>query len=149
MDLKPITPSFCVSPQITPADVALAAARGFRTLVNNRPDGEAPDQPRASEIEAAARAHGLGYAFVPVVGANIGEADIDAFRAALDAHDGPVLAFCRSGTRSTMLWALAEARRGDADAVLRAAAHAGYDLAVIAPRVHAAAAAGAATHPMG
>jgi len=144
MDLKPISPFFTVSPQITPADVGIAASRGFRAIINNRPDGEGEDQPPSADIEAAARAHGLGYAYVPVVGAHIGEADIDAFHAALTAQDGPVLAFCRSGTRSAMVWALAEARRGDVEAPLRAAARAGYDLAALLPRLQAAAVRGPA-----
>ena len=81
-------------------------------LVNNRPDGEEPDQPLASNIEAAAAAAGIGYRFMPII-RGIGPADVEAMQEALrDAGDGKLLAFCRSGTRSALTWALAHARRG-------------------------------------
>lgn len=133
MDLKPITPDFTVSPQIGPADVAAAARLGFRVIINNRPDGEDAGQPSSAEIEAAARALGLDYRHIPVAGGHFAEADIAAFAAAREAATGPVLAYCRSGTRCTILWALAEARRTEPGTLIAAAAAAGYDLNVLRP----------------
>jgi len=121
-----------VSEQVTPADVARAAALGFAFVVNNRPEGEQPGQPEGAAIEAAAREAGLGYAAVPIGHGGFSENQIVAMRDALEGAGGPVLAFCRSGTRSTFIWALARASRGDDPAVLEAkAAQAGYDIAPI------------------
>lgn len=100
-------------------------------IVNNRPDGEEPDQPLSAEIEAAARSAGLAYRHVPVA-AGFPPAAVEAMRAALD--EGPILAFCRSGTRSTCLWALARAASGaDPATLLAQAAAAGYDLRPLLP----------------
>lgn len=118
-----------VSGQIAAADVAALAGLGIRTLVNNRPDGEEPGQPRSLEIEAAARAAGLGYRWIPVAH-GLSTAQAAAMAEALEA--GPALIFCRSGTRSTYLWALARARGGaDGEALLRRAGDARYDLTPI------------------
>jgi uncharacterized protein (TIGR01244 family) len=123
-----------VAGQIEPADVAEAARQGFTFIINNRPDGEAPDQPSAAEMKAAADAAGLGYAAIPITHAGFSEDQVVAMGQALAAAPGPVLAFCRSGTRSTLIWALARARAGDAPAELSAkAAAAGYDLSPIRP----------------
>lgn len=117
------------SPQIGAAEVAEAAAMGVTLIVNNRPDGEAPEEPQGAEIEAAARAAGLDYTAIPVTHAGFSLPQVEAMRAALDGAEGPVLAYCRSGTRSTLLWALAEAQAGrDPEALSAAAAQAGYDL---------------------
>lgn len=122
-----------VAGQIGPDDVAAAATQGFVAIVNNRPDGEQAGQPDGGEIEAAARAAGLAYRAIPVDHSGFSEAQVIAMGDALAQAGGPVLAFCRSGTRSTFLWALARTRRGDDGAVLTAkAAAAGYDLAPIA-----------------
>jgi uncharacterized protein (TIGR01244 family) len=116
-----------VAGQIGPEDVAQAAAFGVKAIVNNRPDGEEPGQPLGSEIEAAAHAAGLGYHHIPVCG-GIGADEVERMAAMLD-EGGSVLAFCRSGTRSTWLWALAEARRGaSGETLIAQAAAAGYDL---------------------
>lgn len=119
-----------VSPQIAIEDVAAAKAQGFATIINNRPDDEQPGQPSAAEIGAAAAAAGLGYAAIPIVMSGLSQADVDAMAAALDAANGPVLAFCRSGTRSTWLWALARAGQGeDVETLIAKAGAQGYDLA--------------------
>ena len=116
-----------VAGQIEPADVEAAKALGVTTIVNNRPDGEEPGQPASVEIAAAALAAGLDYQHIPIAGGFSPE-QVEAMAAALD-HDGKTLAFCRSGTRSTFLWALAEASRGRGGAeITRLAAAAGYDL---------------------
>jgi uncharacterized protein (TIGR01244 family) len=129
---RKIDETISVAGQITPEDVATAARQGFTFVINNRPDGEEPDQPTAAEIEAAASAAGLGYRAIPITHAGFSEAQVSAMREALEAADGPVLAFCRSGTRSTFVWALARSRMGDAPDVLAAkAAAAGYDLSPV------------------
>jgi uncharacterized protein (TIGR01244 family) len=121
-----------VAGQITPADVAEAARLGFTFVINNRPEGEQPGQPTGAEIEAAAKAAGLGYAAIPITHAGFTQEQVDAMRAALDAAGGPVLAFCRSGTRSTFTWALARAQAGDdAEALAAKAEAAGYDISPI------------------
>lgn len=133
-----IDDTILVSPQITPGDVADAASLGVRHVINNRPDDEEPDQPDGVAIEAAALAAGLTYAAIPVTHAGFSHPQIDAMAAALDAAEGPVLAYCRSGTRSTLLWALAQAKRGEHPAALAERAEkAGYDLAPIRPMLDA------------
>ena len=110
-----------VAPQITLDDIPAIAEAGFTTLIGNRPDGEAEDQPDTAALAAEARRHGLDFVHQPVVGSAIDTADADAFEAALAQARGPVLAFCRTGTRSTTLWALGQARRRPVDDVLREA----------------------------
>ena len=128
-DFRHVTDDLSVAPQISVADVAEAAARGFTTIINNRPDGEAPDQPASAEIEAAAKAAGLAYVYIPVRGSP-GPAEVEAVRQAVAAADGPVLSFCRSGTRSIVTWSIGQAMsgampRGELVELGRAA---GYDL---------------------
>ncbi|HEX8239438.1 MAG TPA: TIGR01244 family sulfur transferase [Allosphingosinicella sp.] len=115
--------------QLTVGDVDEIAAAGIRLIVNNRPDGEEPAQPSSAAIEAAARAAGFDYRHIPVAGGFPPER-VEAMAEALE--QGPVLAFCRTGTRSTFLWALARASRGaPADESVALAAAAGYDLGAI------------------
>jgi uncharacterized protein (TIGR01244 family) len=122
--------SISVAGQIAPADIADAAAQGFAMIINNRPDGEQPGQPGGDEMAAAARAAGLDYRAIPITHAGFSDDQIAAMRDALDAARGPVLAFCRSGTRSTFAWALAQLAAGEDPATLQAkAANAGYDIA--------------------
>ena len=122
-----------VAGQIAPADIAAAAERGVRVIVNHSPDGEEHGQPTAAEIEAAARAAGLGFVHIPVDHSGFSREQVAAMGEAL-AMPGPALAFCRSGTRSTYLWALARARLGDdPDALVGKAEAAGYDLSGIRP----------------
>lgn len=126
----PLAGDFYVSPQIRPADIAEAKALGVTLIINNRPDGEELGQPKGAEIEAAARAAGISYVAIPVSGMSIGSSQIDALDKAVAGNDGPVLAFCRSGTRSTVLRAYARARAGDpVDDIIREAAGAGYNIA--------------------
>lgn len=130
-DIRSVTAAFATAPQLEPQDMAEAAARGFALVINNRPDGEAPGQPTSAEMAAATKAAGLDYLYVPVRGAP-GPSEVEAVRDAVASADGPVLAFCRSGTRSTLLWALARGRDGGDPAALAAtAAAAGYDLSPI------------------
>jgi uncharacterized protein (TIGR01244 family) len=127
-DFRRVTDALTVSPQITPDEARTAVAAGVVLIINNRPDAEAHGQPLADEIEAAARAAGADYLFNPVVG----RPTPDQARAQAEAvarAGGPVLAFCRSGNRSVMAWALGEAHGGrDREELVRLAAAAGYDL---------------------
>lgn len=128
MELKRINDHISVSGQIQPEDVAAIKAGGFTTIVNNRPDGESPDQPDGAEIEAAAKAAGLAYVAIPLGRDGVSPDMVEKTRAALDASQGPVFAFCRSGTRSTTLWALSQAGEMDGGDIIAAAAGAGYDM---------------------
>ncbi|MFK3844775.1 bifunctional protein tyrosine phosphatase family protein/NAD(P)/FAD-dependent oxidoreductase [Stenotrophomonas sp. PS02297] len=128
-----------VASQIAVADIAGIAEAGFTTLISNRPDGEADDQPETATLAAEAERHGLTFVHQPVVGSAIGPADVDAFEAALAQATGPTLAFCRTGTRSTTLWALGQARRRPASEVLADAQSAGYDLSALRPTLEATA----------
>lgn len=140
-DFKRLTDTVWASPQITCAEVAAAAEQGFGLIVNNRPDGESPDQTDGAAIEKAARDRGLDYVAIPVDHSGFSEHQVDAMSKALERTEGKILAYCRSGTRSTFLWALAEARRGkDADDLIKAASGAGYDIGGIAPTLEALAA---------
>ena len=100
-----------VSGQISPDDIAALREQGVTLIINNRPDGEEPDQPLGVEIEEAAAAVGIDYRSVPII-RGIGPADADAMRDAIAASEGKVLAFCRSGTRSALAWALARNEEG-------------------------------------
>lgn len=132
--IRPITPAFAVAPQLSAADVRAAAAEGFTTLVNNRPDGEEPDQPSDATIRAAAEAAGMIYLSLPMDPTGPTRATVDGMAAAIEGSSGPVLAFCRSGTRSTFLWALARSQAGEsADMLIEQAAAAGYDITPIRP----------------
>lgn len=121
------------SPQIGLAEVAYAKALGIGMIINNRPEGEADDQTPGADIEAAARDAGIAYVAIPVSHAGFSMPQVEAMQAALaQAGDAPVLAYCRSGTRSTLLWALAQARSGlDPDEIAARAAGAGYDISPI------------------
>lgn len=133
-----------VSPQITVADVATAKALGVGLIVNNRPEGESADQTPGDAIAAAAHDAGIAYVAIPVTHAGFSLNQVTALEAALHAAgDAPVLAYCRSGTRSTLLWALTQARGGVDPATIAAkAADAGYDIAPIRAQIDMLAAAG-------
>jgi len=131
---RTLDPSISVFGQIEPSDVAAAKAQGFTMIVNNRPENEQPGQPSGAAIEAAARDAGLSYVAIPVDHSGFAEWQVDAMADALQTAPGPVLAFCRSGTRSTFLWALARNKLGDeGEALIAKAAGAGYDLSSIRP----------------
>ena len=132
--IRTLNDRVAVAPQIAPADVPAIAAAGFVAIVNNRPDGEEPGQPDGEAIRAAAEAAGLSYVAIPVTAAGFSHPQLEAMTEALAGADGPVLAYCRSGTRSCNLWALAAARAGrDPTLLVAQAAGAGYDLSGIRP----------------
>jgi len=129
---RKIDDSISVAPQISVEEVAAAKAQGFTMIINNRPDEEEYGQPGGSEIEAAAKAAGLDYVAIPITHAGFSANQVDAMRAALGKAAGPVLAYCRSGTRSTFVWALAKGADGDdADTLASKAAGAGYDISPV------------------
>lgn len=129
-----------VAPQISPADIPAIKAAGFVAIVNNRPDGEENGQPTGAAIRAAAEDAGLAYTAIPVTQAGFSYPQVAAMTEALGSANGAVLAYCRSGTRSCNLWALAAAGLGeDADEVTAKAAAAGYDLTALRPLMDAVA----------
>jgi uncharacterized protein (TIGR01244 family) len=129
-----LTNDIMVAGQIDTDAVAGAKAAGVTLIVNNRPEDESPDQVPGAAIEAAARAAGLDYIAIPITHAGFSQPQVDAMVAALDGAEGKILAYCRSGARSTHLWALAEAKQGgDPDALINIAAKAGYDIGPIRP----------------
>ncbi len=132
MSQKPIavTDAFHVAPQITADDIRAAAADGFTLIVNNRPDGEGLGQPASDELEKAARAAGLAYAYLPVDSGGITPHHTGGLESAIDdAADGKTLAFCKSGLRSVLVWSYAEARFGKPVAqIIEEAGQAGFDI---------------------
>ena len=128
-DFRRVTDDFSTAPQISVADVAEAARQGFKTIINNRPDGEDPAQPSAAEIEAAAKAAGLAYHHIPVRGGPTPD-QVEATQAVLQEAEEPVLAFCRSGTRSIVTWSLSQATSGaiSRSDLVGLGRDAGYDL---------------------
>lgn len=135
MDPRTLSPQFAVSPQITPQDISALKAQGYRAIIANRPDGEGADQPTFAEIEAAAHAAGMQARYIPISGGMVGDDDVEAFRSALRAMPGPVLAYCRSGTRSATLWSLAQADDMPLPQILAATSTAGYDLSGVVRRI--------------
>ena len=126
---RKLTGTVLVAAQITLDDVAAAQAEDVTLIINNRPEDESADQTPGPDIEAAAKTAGLDYVAIPVTHAGFAEWQVAAMAEAMDEAEGKILAYCRSGTRSTLLWALARASQGDHPAVLaEQAADAGYDL---------------------
>lgn len=132
MEIKRINEQVSVSGQISPEDVPALKAAGFTTIINNRPDAEAPEQPAGGDIEAAAKAAGLAYHHIPLGREGVSADMVEKTRAAFEGSDGAVLAYCRSGTRSTTLWALSQAGKATAAQIISAAANAGYDISHLA-----------------
>ncbi len=131
---RSVTNDLMVSPQIGLDAVAEAKALGVTLIINNRPEGESEDQVPGADIEAAAHAAGLEYVAIPITHSGFSQPQVEAMVAALQGAQGKVLAYCRSGTRSTLLWALAEsAQGGDPDSLTNMAAKAGYDVAPVRP----------------
>ena len=134
MMFRKLTDNIHASPQIALEDVAEAAAMGVKLIINNRPENASDDQIAGPDIAAAARAAGIDYVAIPVTHSGFSEPQVAAMAKALNEAKGPVLAYCRSGTRSTLLWALSEASQGgDPDALTNMAAKAGYDINPVRP----------------
>ena len=135
MEAKAITETLSVSAQITAADVADIKKAGFRSIICNRPDGEGDDQPAFEEIEAAAEVLGLEVRHQPVVTGKIEDDDANSFGELVDRLPKPVLAYCRTGTRSAILWALSERTKRPLPDILERTKTAGYDLGGMAERI--------------
>ena len=133
MQIHRLTEQLSVAAQIAPGDIAELAAAGFRSLINNRPDGEAHDQPASALLADVAASHGLAYRHLPVVSGQLSDRDAVDFSDALHSLPSPVLAFCRTGTRSCSLWVLQA--DGDADALFDTARRAGYELQSLRPKM--------------
>lgn len=133
-DFRQLSETVFASPQISQEEIEAAAEFGVTLIINNRPDGEEPAAPQGDEVEAAARAAGIDYLAIPIGHSGFSEPQIAQMQEALSGAQGKVLAYCRSGTRSTFLWSLAQARSGgEPDAIVSAAAAAGYDVTPVRP----------------
>ncbi|WP_126172207.1 TIGR01244 family sulfur transferase [Altericroceibacterium xinjiangense] len=133
-DFRKLSELVFASPQITVDDVDEAKRLGIRLIVNNRPEGEAPDQTPGHVIKTAAEKIGLDYLAIPISHTGFTESQVSSMAVALRETRGPVLAYCRSGTRSTFLWSLAQAKMGaDPTELTSAARQAGYDITSIRP----------------
>ncbi len=131
-DFRQLSASMFVSPQISVEDVADASKLGIALVINNRPEGEEASQTSGPTIEAAARAAGMQYIAIPMTMDSLSQATVDAMADALERTNQPILAYCRSGTRSTLLWSLAKAKGGaDPDEIAAAANKAGYDVSPV------------------
>jgi uncharacterized protein (TIGR01244 family) len=141
---RQLTDTLYVAPQISVDQVETAKALGVTMIINNRPDDEEPGQVNGAAIEAAAAEAGIGYVAVPVSHGGFAPWQLDGMAEAMaQAGDGKILAYCRSGTRSTLLWALTRARAGDdGDALAAQAEAAGYDLSPVRQIMDTLAAAG-------
>jgi sulfide:quinone oxidoreductase len=135
MEIKTINAEISVAPQITPDEVQKLADQGFRALICNRPDGEAADQPNFSEIEAAAKKAGLEIRNLPIVSGKVSDQDAADFGAAMQELPRPILAYCRTGTRSATLWSLSQANRMSVADILAATKAAGYDMGGVVRRI--------------
>ncbi len=128
MDLRKISDSFTVSPQIGVDDIPAIAEAGYCSILCNRPDNEEIGQCGGDAIAAAAEAAGLVYRAVPISSGQVSEANMADFRAALDEMPTPILAYCRTGTRCTMLWSIAQIDHMPPERIVAATAEAGYDM---------------------
>lgn len=134
-EVKKLDERFSVRAQVQPEELEGIASLGYRMILNNRPNGEEPDQPDSEEIRLAAEQAGLTYVHQPVVSGNITSQDVEQFEKIMGESDGPVLAFCRSGARCTNLWALSSLSPDSPDETIKRASQAGYDLSSIVPRL--------------
>lgn len=128
MDIRPLTPTYAVSPQIDPSDLPAIKAAGYRVIIDNRPDGEISSDLHSEKMKAAAEALGLEFVINPLVPGNIGEAQVEAQSRAMAEADGPVFAYCASGNRCSIVWALAHKGRMPADELIATPARFGYNL---------------------
>ena len=135
MELHRLNGQLAVAGQINPGDVAELAAEGIRAIICNRPDGEAPGQPKYEEIEKAAAANGIKIAYQPVVTTSISDEDAVTFGKLLEELPKPLLIYCRSGLRSTALWALSQSGKLPVEDIVETAATAGYDIKPFLPRL--------------
>lgn len=139
MDIRQITPRFFAAPQISPDDIEDIIAAGIKRVICNRPDAEVPPSHQSAAIAAAANAAGVDFVIQPLTHQNMTPGVIAANGALIHDCEGPVLAYCASGTRSTIAWALAAAKDTPVDDILAAARAGGYELSNLRPTLEAAA----------
>lgn len=137
MDIRPLTPDYAVSPQITPADLPAIKAAGYVTVIDNRPDGEIAPDLHTDEMRRAAEGLGLVFVANPVIGGALTMANVTAQAAAIAGSAGPVLAYCASGNRSSVVWALAHAGKHPTDDLIGLPARFGYQLEHLRAQIEA------------
>jgi len=137
MEIRALTPDYAVSPQIEPSDLAAIKAAGYVTIINNRPDGEIPPHLHTPVMQAAAEALGLTFVVNPVIGGQLTMDNVTAQGAAIAASPGPVFAYCASGNRSSVVWALANAGKRPVDELVGLPARFGYQLDHLRPQIEA------------
>lgn len=135
MKFKQLSPDLAVSQQIQLEDISVLAQDGFRSIICNRPDGEGPDQPAFSEVEQEADRFGIEARYLPAAPDNVTDTHVAAFKLLMAELPKPVLGYCRTGRRSTSMWALSRAGEEAPSKLLEAASQAGYDLGALAPRL--------------
>lgn len=135
MDFRPLTAGLSVSPQVVKSDLQAIKDAGFRAIICNRPDGEGADQPTFDELASAAKDIGLEAVYQPIVAGKVSDQDAADFDAALTALPGPVLAYCRTGTRSATLWSLSQATQKSVADILAATKAAGYEMGGVVRRI--------------
>jgi len=140
MDLRPITDSYTVAPQLQPGDMQALADQGVKTVICNRPDGENPPALQAAAMQQAAEAAGLSFVFNPVVGGALTEANVEEQADAIAAAEGPVVAYCASGNRSTVVWAFGVAGDVPVDDIIAKGTQFGYPMEGLRPHLEAVAA---------
>ncbi|WP_374426546.1 TIGR01244 family sulfur transferase [Tabrizicola sp.] len=137
MEIRAITPDYAVSPQIEPGDLPAIKAAGYVTVIDNRPDGEIPPHLHTAAMRAAAEALGLTFVANPVIGGALTMDNVTAQAAAIAASSGPVFAYCASGNRSSVVWALANAGKRSTDELIGLPARFGYQLEHLRPQIDA------------
>lgn len=142
MDIRAITPDYAVSPQIEPTDLPAIKAAGYVTVIDNRPDGEIPPHLQTDAMRAAAEALGLVFVANPVIGGMLTMDNVAQQGAAIAASRGPVLAYCASGNRSSIVWALSQAGKRPVDELIALPARFGYQLEHLRPQIEALARSG-------
>lgn len=140
MQINKITDGYAVAPQLEPGDMSALAQDGVKTVICNRPDTENPPPLQAAAMQAAAEAAGLAFVFNPITGGAMTEGNVEEQAEAIAGSDGPVVAYCASGTRSTVVWAFGAAGEIPVDEIIKHAASGGYDLNGLRPQLEALAA---------
>ncbi|VDC31999.1 TIGR01244 family sulfur transferase [Pseudogemmobacter humi] len=140
MNIRPLSETYAVSPQISPGDLPAIRDAGYTTVIDNRPDGEIPSEVQTEAMRAAALALGLEFVTNPVVGGQLTMANVEAQGRAIAAARGPVLAYCASGNRSSIVWALSQAGTLPAAELIARAARHGYQIGHLEPQIEALAA---------
>ena len=135
MDIRSLAPGLSVTGQLHPDDVVTLKNAGYRAIICNRPDGEGSDQALFADIERAAQQHGMQAHYLPADTSKVSDEQAELFGKLLETLPKPIVAYCRSGMRSTTLWALSQARAQPLEQIVDAAKKAGFDMASVARRI--------------